>query len=636
MIVFGTPAFLWGLVASVLPWILRRKVPRQIPQISFAFISFLREVEAQEFLSPRIQEWLLLILRILIIVGLVLAAADPVWVSGEWGRTADQARATLQAPAEDETVLLVDRSSSMRRKIGDVSVWQLAVDRVQTLLESNPDRAWAVGFWTDGGNSVAPFRDRLYRGNVADLVEKLHTAEPLDRPSDFQVLLNEIQNSPGLGAVVLFTDHQASGWRGLVTRTQAFERMETPLWVVPLGDPPKNGLWIDVTQISSFPWAVNVHEEIRAVVRQWGSISPQELEIQFRLDEPDPLVLAEEAVLLDSSPPSESVVDHPVDLMVNVGNPPEEAFAVRASLVLIARDDPNEAVARVSGQIPILREEPLFLIGEGIIQDAMLECLRNGGSPSAFQVNRVGNLAGVPEDTLNVATLSSLEALPGGLAEATAWIRRGGRCLLLLDHPVNADSADSTLNLLFAWTSEDQKTSVSGVTIQEDHPIGRAFSDWPEEAWDLWRSLYPGHSPSSRPVVYAAANETRTDLIGEAEVGLGQLVYINLGPEMRIGSLFSPLFPVAVLESLKYLVRYPELDDPLYAGRQAEHDIRPLSGDDRRRLEQTVGIHFVTVQEISRPGSLLASPVRFRSAILGIVILLGIGELWLANRGIST
>ena len=144
MIVFATPAFLWGLAASVLPWILRRRLPREIPRIPFAFISFLREVESQEFLSPRVQEWLLLLLRILIIVGLVLAAADPMWISGEWGRTRNQARAIMESGGRDETILLIDRSASMTQTVEGVSIWQLAVNEVKQILRSNLDQDWAL------------------------------------------------------------------------------------------------------------------------------------------------------------------------------------------------------------------------------------------------------------------------------------------------------------------------------------------------------------------------------------------------------------------------------------------------------------------------------------------------------------
>jgi len=144
MIVFASPAFLWGLVASVLPWILRRRLPREIPRVPFAFISFLREVEAQEFISPRLQEWLLLLLRILIVIGLVMAAADPVWISGGWGETREQLRTILDARSGEEAVLLLDQSASMRHTGGDLSSWQQAVDQARQVLQSDFGRSWSL------------------------------------------------------------------------------------------------------------------------------------------------------------------------------------------------------------------------------------------------------------------------------------------------------------------------------------------------------------------------------------------------------------------------------------------------------------------------------------------------------------
>ncbi len=636
MIVFATPAFLWGLVASLLPWILRRRIPREIPRVSFAFISFLREVEAQEFMSPRIQEWLLLILRILMIVGLVLAAADPVWVSGEWGRTANQTRAALQAPSQDETVLLLDRSASMRRTVGDLSVWQLAVDRVEQLLRSDPDRTWAIGFWTDGENRVASLPDRLHRGNVEYLIELLHKTEPVDRPSDFQVLLSEIRRNPTLGTAVLFTDHQASGWRGLSSATGTSEETEPLLWAVLLGEPARSGVWVDIVDASSFPWAVQIDEEVQTVVRQWGTVDRESLNVQLRMQRPEPLVLAESSVRLDPSPPENAVVDHPVNLIVNLGTPPETASFIKTSLVLVEDNSPDSPIVRVSGEVPILTEAPVSLIGEGPIQKAVSECLQSEGSPAPFQMKSVPSMKDVPTDTLVAATLSSLRAQPGGITDAAAWVRSGGRCLLLLDRQIDTTVPESDLELLFDWVSPDSGVSFADVLIRESHPVGRAFSDWPDEIWEMWRSLYPGHSPSSLPVVYAVAGDGRMDIVGEAEVGLGRVVYVNLGPQSQVGSLVSSLFPVVVLESLKHLAPRPELDNPLQIGLQPEHDIRPLLQENREAVEATNRVAFVTFEEISQPGALLASPVRFRSALLGIVILLGLGELWLANRGITS
>ena len=268
MIVFATPAFLWGLVASVLPWILRRRLPREIPRVPFAFISFLREVEAQEFLSPRVREWLLLLLRILIIVGLVLTAADPVWISGEWGRTRGHARAALDARDNEETILILDRSASMMRTTGGVSIWQLAVEQAKQLLGSPSGHGWALGFWTDGKGMAATLADQLDRGSAPDLLAVLNKTAPLDRSSEFQPLLGEMGRERISGPVVLLTDHQASSWLGVLSGPLPNQLPAVPLWVVRLGDPPRSGVWIDITALSSLPWAVGFDDEIQTTVHQ--------------------------------------------------------------------------------------------------------------------------------------------------------------------------------------------------------------------------------------------------------------------------------------------------------------------------------------------------------------------------------
>jgi hypothetical protein len=207
---------------------------------------------------------------------------------------------------------------------------------------------------------------------------------------------------------------------------------------------------------------------------------------------------------------------------------------------------------------------------------------------------------------------------------------------LFIDGEVSAAPDSGGLDLLFKWEGRGGQSPTGDISVDGKHPIGASFADWPAEAWQEWRSVVSGYPPAARGIVYSLdSGKGRTDIIGELVVGLGRIVYINVGSSAQVAPLRSPLFPVAVIESLKCLASDGDTDSPLRVGSRPEDDLRPLSDADREALERTGLVRFVNLDEITRPGALLASPVRLRSALLGLVILVGLVELWLANRGLS-
>ena len=268
--------------------------------------------------------------------------------------------------------------------------------------------------------------------------------------------------------------------------------------------------------------------------------------------------------------------------------------------------------------------------------EAVTDCFQTQGTAHPFSATSMDRFEEVPLDHLAVTTLSSLLASSGGVGEAASWVRRGGRCLLFIDSVLGTGANPRMIDLLFRWEAGKGGARPDGAYVEDEHVIGTAFADFPEEAWREWRSFVPGYCPAARRIVYfQGAGEDHTDIIGELAVGLGRIVFINVGSVPRTGPLRSPLFPVAVIESLKSLASEGSSDSLLRVGSRPEDDIRPLSDDDREALEQTGLVRFVKIDEITRQGALLASPVRLRSALLALVILLGLVELWLANRGFS-
>ena len=103
--VFLTPIFLTGLLAALIPiaiHLIRREKP---PKLMFGTIRFLKKTSKKLILFQHIQQWLLLLLRSVVIILLVLAFARPL---------VDQSVARLLDADPKSVVIMLDDSMSMR------------------------------------------------------------------------------------------------------------------------------------------------------------------------------------------------------------------------------------------------------------------------------------------------------------------------------------------------------------------------------------------------------------------------------------------------------------------------------------------------------------------------------------------
>lgn len=101
MITFAAPWALAGLAAAAIPILLHLLARREPPTVDFPAVRYLSETARAHQRRLTLQHWLLLVVRTLLIVALVLAAAGPRWPS---------ARAGGHAPTA--LVVVVDNSAS--------------------------------------------------------------------------------------------------------------------------------------------------------------------------------------------------------------------------------------------------------------------------------------------------------------------------------------------------------------------------------------------------------------------------------------------------------------------------------------------------------------------------------------------
>lgn len=198
---FLTPLFLFGLLAAAIPvaiHLIRRENP---PKIMFGSLRFLKQTTRKLILFQQIQQWLLLLLRSLLICLLVFAFARPLFYQGSIAQLLDT--------EPQSTMLLIDSSLSMQ--YGDQ--FQQARQRALQTLDSLSagDEAGVISF-ADGTLAVRELTTDLdsLRGFINNL-----PAPGYERVRFFPVLRLAddmlTQSRHELRSIVMVSDFQATG-----------------------------------------------------------------------------------------------------------------------------------------------------------------------------------------------------------------------------------------------------------------------------------------------------------------------------------------------------------------------------------------------------------------------------------------
>jgi hypothetical protein len=123
---FLNPAILFGLLAASVPIFLHFLNLRKLKRIEFSTLTFLKELQKTKIKRIKFKQWLLLLLRILIIVFLVLAFARPAIKSSPFGAST----------AKTSAVFIIDNTFSMSVVSNEGSYFNKAKLYAKSLIES--------------------------------------------------------------------------------------------------------------------------------------------------------------------------------------------------------------------------------------------------------------------------------------------------------------------------------------------------------------------------------------------------------------------------------------------------------------------------------------------------------------------
>ena len=136
MIAFAAPWVLGGLALAAVPIVLHLVARREPPVVEFPAVRYLEETSRRHQRRVHLQHWVLLLVRTLLIILLVLAAAGPTRQGGMG----------LGGHSPTALVIVLDNSlSSGAVRGGEATLVRLRAAAVATLAQATPaDRLWLV------------------------------------------------------------------------------------------------------------------------------------------------------------------------------------------------------------------------------------------------------------------------------------------------------------------------------------------------------------------------------------------------------------------------------------------------------------------------------------------------------------
>lgn len=124
---FLNPALLLGLIASLIPILIHLFNRRKLEKINFSSIAFLKELQKTKIKKIKLKQWILLIIRTLIIALLVLAFSRPAIKSKSFVGGNSTAKTT--------GVFIIDDSPSMKIVAGQGSYFSIGVNVAGKILD---------------------------------------------------------------------------------------------------------------------------------------------------------------------------------------------------------------------------------------------------------------------------------------------------------------------------------------------------------------------------------------------------------------------------------------------------------------------------------------------------------------------
>ena len=278
---FLNPALLMGAAALAIPIIVHLLNRRRFKRVKWAAMRFLQVSLERNQRRMKVEDWILLLLRLAIVALIVLALSRP---ATDWIKSSGLG-STVTAS------VIVDSSASMQRtdQNSALSRFDVAKETAKQALSSIPKgSASSILF---AANSVGTgIREPSHDSERVQ--NSLSIAKPSDRGSDLlpaiQSAINSLNNNPSTQKeLIIITDGEASAWNQFesITRTLDQNRESINTIITLVGKNPEEN--IAITRLSQKTPIVSVGQPMRLSigVTNFGKIEANDIPVQISINE---------------------------------------------------------------------------------------------------------------------------------------------------------------------------------------------------------------------------------------------------------------------------------------------------------------------------------------------------------------
>ena len=205
---FLSIAFLAALPLALAPIVLHLFDRKRDVVIEWGAMQFLQEAAARKTSARRLKQWILLLLRVLMIAALVMALARPL-LPGNW----------FGGTRHSELILIVDNSMSMQRDVGESTLFQKAMTHVVDEIGSLPEGAYVRIMLTSPYPTwVTSTSIRVDSQTAEHLKDLVHEFKTTNGQSDLlSALFTAVQTDPipfqEHRQIQVITDGQSADWQ---------------------------------------------------------------------------------------------------------------------------------------------------------------------------------------------------------------------------------------------------------------------------------------------------------------------------------------------------------------------------------------------------------------------------------------
>ncbi len=216
---FLSPSILFGLTATAIPLIIHLLSLRKTKEIDFSSIRFIQELKHESIRRLQLKNWLMVLLRMLIIALLVLMFARPVgegFISG-----------AMSGEQETRVLILLDNSASMAMEFESESLLENAKKSIPGIVNAYPGQT-TIEIWktcppqqlftgyTEDLN-VNPVLDDIQStrsyDNLWTVLDTILSGSKAREPNKECFIFSDFQNAPPSELIALHTDSLDVPWR---------------------------------------------------------------------------------------------------------------------------------------------------------------------------------------------------------------------------------------------------------------------------------------------------------------------------------------------------------------------------------------------------------------------------------------